>query len=50
MAKDSVTRGTLPMGRLVLLVLVVLAGLGLFLWLSRSTPIVVQPAGVEARP
>ena len=50
MAKDSVTRGTLPMGRLVLLALVVLAGLGLVLWLSRSTPVVVQPVGVETRP
>ena len=49
-AKDSVTRGTLPVGRLVLLALVVLAGLGLFLWLSHSTPTVVQPAGTEARP
>lgn len=50
MAKDSVTRGTLPVGRLVLLALVVLAGLGLFLWLSHSTPTVVQPTGTEARP
>jgi len=50
MAKAPVTRGTLPVGRLVLLALVVLAGVALFLWLSRSTPIVVQPAGLETRP
>ena len=50
MADAPVKRGTLPVGRLILLALVVLAGLGLFLVLSRDTPVVVQPAGTEARP
>ena len=50
MSQAPVTRGMLPVARLVLLAIVVLAGLGLFLWLSRSTPVVVQPAGVETRP
>jgi hypothetical protein len=44
------TRGTLPLGRLVLLAFVVLTGLGLFLLLSPDTPVVVEPAGLEARP
>lgn len=40
----------LPIARLVLLALVVLAGLGLFLALSRGTPVVVHPVGTEIRP
>ncbi|HEV8150381.1 MAG TPA: hypothetical protein VGP61_09395 [Gemmatimonadales bacterium] len=40
----------LPLARLILLGLVILAGLGLFLALSRRTPVVVQPAGTESRP
>jgi hypothetical protein len=50
MADAPITRGALPVGRLVLLALVVLAGLALFLVLSRDTPVVVRPAGTEARP
>jgi len=39
----------LPVARLLLLATLVLTGLGLFLALSRRTPIVTQPA-VEAHP
>jgi hypothetical protein len=44
------TMRRLPLARLILLGLVILAGLGLFLALSRRTPVVVQPAGTESRP
>jgi len=40
----------LPVARLLLLAALVLTGLGLFLALSRRTPVVTQPAGLEARP
>jgi hypothetical protein len=35
---------------MLLLVFLVLAGLGLFLVLSRRTPVVVRPVAVEGRP
>jgi hypothetical protein len=41
---------SLPVNRLILLAFLVLAGLGLFLVLSRRTPVVVQPVAVEGRP
>jgi len=50
MPETPVTRARLPVGRLLLLAAVVLAGLALFLLLSHRTPIVVEPVGVEARP
>ena len=50
MADPPVTRGTLPLTRLVVLAVVVLVGLVLFLALSRTTPVVVEPVGVEVRP
>lgn len=50
MADAPVTRGTLPVARLVVLGLVVLVGLALFLLLSRDTPVVVEPVGIETRP
>jgi len=50
MADTPVTRGTLPLTRLVVLAVAVLVGLILFLVLSRTTPVVVEPVGVEARP
>src|SRR5206468_5447243 len=40
----------LPLARLILLGLLILAGLGLFLALAHRTPVVVQPAGTESRP
>ena len=36
-----------PIGRLLVLALVVLTGLALFFALERNTPMVVTPAGVE---
>ncbi|HEV8599962.1 MAG TPA: hypothetical protein VGQ69_11425 [Gemmatimonadales bacterium] len=50
MANAPVTRGTMPLTRLIVLALVVLLGLVLFLVLSRTTPVVVEPVGVETRP
>jgi hypothetical protein len=47
-APETPTRA--PIGRLVLLGLVVLTGLGLFFVLGRNTPAVVTPAGVELAP
>jgi hypothetical protein len=40
----------MPLTRLIVLALVVLLGLVLFLVLSRTTPVVVEPVGVETRP
>lgn len=47
MADASRTTGRPPIGRLLLLALVVVTGLVLFFALERSTPAVVQPAGAE---
>lgn len=41
--------GRPPIGRLLLLALVVLTGLVLFFALERNTPAVVTPVGVEER-
>lgn len=49
MADAPATRGRTPLGRLFLLGLVVLAGLGLFLALARRTPVLVTPV-VEVEP
>ena len=47
MPEASRSTGRPPIGRLILLALVVLTGLALFFALERNTPAVVIPAGVE---
>jgi len=44
------SRGRPPVGRLLLLGLVLLVGLGLFIALARRTPSVVTPVGSEQQP
>jgi hypothetical protein len=50
MANTPAPPARAPIGRLLLLALVILAGLGLFFAYARHTPAVVAPAGTEAQP
>jgi hypothetical protein len=47
MPEASRSTGRPPIGRLLFLALVVLAGLVLFFALERQTPVVATPVGVE---
>jgi hypothetical protein len=50
MSDPSAPRARLPILRLTLLVVVIVAGLALFFTIGRRTPVVVVPAGAEVRP
>jgi hypothetical protein len=50
MADAPSSHHQLPIVRLVILVLVILVGLGLFFTLGRRTPVVVTPTESGARP
>lgn len=47
MSDASAPNGRPPIGRLLLLGLIVAVGLGLFFAFGRSTPTIVTPVGVE---
>ena len=49
MSDPSAPRARVPILRLTLLAIVILAGLGLFFTVGRRTPVVVAPAGSEGR-
>ena len=50
MSDPSTPRARLPLLRLTLLVVVIVAGLVLLFTVGRRTPVVVVPAGSEVRP
>jgi hypothetical protein len=48
MTDPSASKARSPVGRLAILTLVVLIGLGLFFLLARRTPVVVRPVESES--